>query len=107
MQREIDAAIGAAATEVLRREHDLRPERLLQRLAVVFGLQPAADHQAVQAVEVGLGRFHFGHHGAVLHHVNAVAQRQHLVETVRNEHERGPRLQRPHSREQDVDVRLL
>ena len=79
----------------------------MQRLAIVFGLQPAADHQAVQLVKVSLGGFHFGHHSAVLHHVNAVAESQHLVEAMGNEHKGGPRLERPHPREQDVDVRLL
>ena len=46
----------------------------LQRLAVVFGLQAAADHQLVQLGDVGLGGRQVGDHRAVLHHVDAVAR---------------------------------
>ncbi len=107
MQLEADVAVGAAQAQTLGLEQDLVAKRALQRLAVVLGLQAAADHQPVQPVHVGLGRRQLGDDGAVLHDVDAVAQLQHLVEAVRDEDERGARLQRADALEQDVDVGAL
>ena len=45
---KLTSSIGAGEAESLGLEHDVVARRLLQRLAVVFGVQPPPDHQAVQ-----------------------------------------------------------
>ena len=44
---------------------------------------------------------------AVFHNVDAVCELQHLVEPMGHENERRARLERPHSRKQDVDLGAL
>ena len=61
----------------------------------------------MQLMHVRFGGGEIGDHPAVLHDVDTIAQRQHLVQAVRDEDERGARLERPHPPEQDVDVGLL
>ena len=56
MQLEVDVAVGAREAKPSRLDEHLVATGLLQRLAVIFGLQAATDHQPVQRVDVGVGR---------------------------------------------------
>ena len=104
MKLEADIAVGALQREPLCPQHDGLALRLLLRLLVIFRLQAAADHELVQLRDVRLGGGKLGHDRAVLHDIDAVGELQHLVEPVRDEDERGARLQRAHPAEQDLDV---
>ena len=61
----------------------------------------------MQPRDVRLRRQQFGDDRAILHDIDPVGELQHLVEPMGNEDERGARLQRPHPRKQNVDLRAL
>ena len=103
LKRDVPVGAGRATGRPPRAATSLA-EGLLQRLAIVLGLQAAADHQVMQPGDVGLAGLEVGDDGAVLHDIDAVGELQHLVEPVRDEDEGGARLQRPHAREQDLDL---
>ena len=85
-------------------QHDVAAKGRLQRLAVVFGLQAAADHQLVQVRHVRPRRPQVGDDRAVLHHVDAVGELEHLVEPVRDEDEGGAAPSGADAVEQDLDL---
>ena len=61
----------------------------------------------MQRRDVGVRGREFADDLAVLHHVDAIGELQHLVEPVRDEDEGGARFQRAHAAEQNVDLRAL
>ena len=107
VQGEVDFAEQPLGAELARLQHDCLPGRSLQRLLVVFRLQAAPDHRLVQVGNLDLARRVLADHPAVLHHHDAVAQPQHLVQPVRHEHEACTRPQRADAGEQQLHLGLV
>ncbi len=67
----------------------------------------AAHHNAVKIGTVDALRIHRGNALPVLHHVNAVADFQHFIETMGNKDKARTGFKRPDTLKEDIDFRLL
>ena len=87
MELETDVPVRLAEGEAFGFEQHARLNRLLQGLAVIVGLQAAADHEAMQFRNIGVGGCQLGDDRAVFHDVNPVGELQDLVEPMGDEYE--------------------
>ena len=71
---------------------------------IVFGVEFPPDHQVMQFGNGRVGGGHARDNAAVPHDVHAVADRQHLIEAVRDEHEARALLEGSNPLEQDLDI---
>ena len=67
----------------------------------------SADHHLVELRYGGRSSLHVPDHAPILHDVNAIAEFEDLVESMRHENEAGALLQRANPGEQNIDIALF
>src|SRR5271157_5926907 len=93
MKREVDCLVGALDCEAACLHHDLLLGRLLFRLAIVLCMAVPTDHHLVELGHAGRSSLHVSNYAPILHDVDAIAEFEDFVESMRHENETGTPLE--------------